>query len=205
MAEPRPAHAGGEDAARMDEAPIERLTRSQRRKVIAVGLLRALLSATVLVTLYFLVPLDWIDTIPVPAAIVVAAAVLAGVTVWQVLAIIRSADPGVRAIEALAVIAPIYLLLFATMYFLMERNDPGAFTGDLSRMDALYFTVTIFATVGFGDISAVTEVARVVVTVQMILNLIVLGAGVRLLTMVVKYGREPKSSDAGRPAPVADR
>ena len=189
----------------MDDAPIERLTRAQRRKVIALGLLRALLSATVLVTLYFLVPLDWIDAIPVPAAIVVAAAVLAGVTVWQVLAIIRSADPGVRAIEALAVIAPIYLLLFAAMYFLMSRNDPGAFTGDLSRMDSLYFTVTIFATVGFGDISAVTELARVVVTVQMILNLIVLGAGVRLLTMAVKYGREPKPSDAGAPAPATDR
>ena len=188
----------------MDEAPIERLTRAQRRRVIAFGLLRALLSATVLVTLYFVIPLDWIDTLPVPLGVAVAAGVLTGVTVWQVLAIIRSADPGVRAIEALAVIAPIYLLLFAGMYFLMERNDPGAFTGELSRMDALYFTVTIFATVGFGDISAVSEVARVLVTVQMILNLIVLGAGVRLLTMVVKYGREPKPSDASAP-PITDR
>lgn len=176
----------------MTEAPLQRLTRSQRRKVIAFGLLRALVAAAVLITLYFVIPLEWIDALPVGLALVTAALLLAGVTVWQVLAIIRSADPGIRAIESLAVIAPVYLLLFAGAYFLMERNEPGAFSTDLSRMDALYFTVTIFSTVGFGDISAVTEPARVLVTVQMILNLIVLGAGVRLLTVAVKYGREPK-------------
>ncbi|WP_205791420.1 potassium channel family protein [Microbacterium sulfonylureivorans] len=174
------------------EPPIERLSRAQRRRVIVIGLLRALVAAVVLVTLYFVIPLQWIDALPVGLALIVAALVLAGVTVWQVLAIIRSADPGIRAIEALAVIAPVYLLLFAGAYFLMERNAPGTFSSALTRMDALYFTVTIFSTVGFGDISAVNQSARVLVTVQMILNLIVLGAGVRLLTIAVKHGREPK-------------
>lgn len=174
------------------EPPIARLPRSQRRRVIALGLLRALLSAIVLVTLYFIVPLEWVDTLPVGLSLIVAALILTGVTVWQVLAIIRSPDPGIRAVEALAVIAPVYLLLFAGAYFLMERNAPGTFSSPLTRMDALYFTVTIFSTVGFGDISAVSQSARVLVTVQMILNLIVLGAGVRLLTIAVKHGREVK-------------
>ena len=178
------------------EPPIERLSRAQRRRVIAWGLIRALISATVLISLYFVIPLMWIDSLPVGLALIVAALVLAGVTVWQVLAIIRSADPGIRAIESLAVIAPVYLLVFAASYFLMARNDPGAFSSALSRMDALYFTVTIFSTVGFGDISAVNEPARILVTVQMILNLIVLGAGVRLLTLAVKHGREPKPTSA---------
>ncbi|MHC2998561.1 potassium channel family protein [Microbacterium sp. HJ5] len=184
----------------MVEPPLERLTRSQRRRVIAFGLLRAFAAAAVLIALYFVVPLEWIDRLPVGVALLLAAVVLAGVTVWQVLAIIRSADPGVRAIEALAVIAPIYLLLFAATYFIMERTDAAAFTTDLTRMDALYFTVTVFSTVGFGDISAATEPARVLVTLQMVLNLIVLGAGVRLLTVAVKYGREPKP---GAPGPDA--
>lgn len=182
----------------MTEAPLQRLSPAQRRRVVAFGLLRALVSAAVLITLYFVIPLEWVDALPVGLALLTAGLILAGVTVWQVLAIIRSTDPGIRAIESLAVIAPVYLLLFAGAYFLMERNDPGAFSTVLSRMDALYFTVTIFSTVGFGDISAVTESARVLVTVQMILNLIVLGAGVRLLTVAVKYGREPKpGSPAG--------
>lgn len=51
----------------------------------------------------------------------------------------------------------------------------------LTRTDSLYFTVTVFATVGFGDISPASQAARLAVTAQMILNLIVVGLGVRLL------------------------
>lgn len=180
----------------MSEPPIERLSRAQRRRVVAWGLLRALIAAVVLVTLYFVIPLDWIDALPVALALILAAGILIGVSVWQVLAIIRAAEPGLRAIEALAVIAPLYLLVFAATYFLMAYNDPTSFSAELGRMDALYFTVTVFATVGFGDITAVGESARVIVTVQMVLNLILLGAGVRLLTMAVKHGRSEKGGEA---------
>jgi voltage-gated potassium channel len=179
----------------MSEPPIERLSRSQRRRVVAWGLLRALISAVVLVTLYFVIPLEWFDALPVALAFVVAGGILVGVSVWQVIAIIRSAEPGLRAIEALAVIAPLYLLVFAAIYFLMVHNDASAFTQPLTRMDALYFTVTVFATVGFGDITAVSNTARVIVTIQMVLNLILLGAGVRLLTMAVKHGRGDKPDE----------
>jgi hypothetical protein len=34
----------------------------------------------------------------------------------------------------------------------------------LTRTDSLYFTVTVFATAGFGDISPASQVARLVVT-----------------------------------------
>ena len=79
----------------------------------------------------------------------------------------------------------------------MAFDDPASFTVDtLTRVDALYFTVTVFSTVGFGDISAATEPARVLVTIQMILNLIFLGAGVRLLTAAVHSGRKSQDRDA---------
>lgn len=179
----------------MTEPPIERLSRAQRRRVVAWGLLRALIAAVVLVTLYFVIPLAWIDALPPALGILVASLILVGVSVWQVLAIIRSEEPGLRAIEALAVIAPLYLLVFAAMYYLMGHNDPANFTQPLTRLDSLYFTVTVFATVGFGDITAAGQTARVIVTIQMILNLILLGAGVRLLTMAVKHGRAEKPTD----------
>jgi voltage-gated potassium channel len=178
----------------MTEAPIERLSRSARRRVVAWGLLRALIAAVVLVTLYFVIPLAWVAGLPVGLGLVVAGTVLVAVTVWQVMAIIRSAEPGLRAIEALAVIAPLYLLVFASIYFLMSLGEASAFTSELTRMDSLYFTVTVFATVGFGDIAAVSQPARILVTIQMVLNLIVLGAGVRLLTMAVKHGRGEKAT-----------
>ena len=100
---------------------------------------------------------------------------------YQVLAILRAAQPTVRAIEALATTVPLFLLLFSATYFLMSRTSTSDFNVHaLSRTDSLYFTVTVFATVGFGDISPASQMARLVVTAQMILDLIVLGLGVRL-------------------------
>ena len=116
---------------------------------------------------------------------------------WQLLAVMRSPHPDVRSIEALAVTSPLYLLLCAVTYLVLAFDDPASFTVDtLTRVDALYFTVTVFSTVGFGDISAATEPARVLVTIQMILNLIFLGAGVRLLTAAVHSGRKSQDRDA---------
>ena len=67
--------------------------------------------------------------------------------------------PGLRAAEALGLIIPLYLLLFASTYFLMERASAANFTQPLTRTDALYFSVTVFTTVGFGDIAAKSETA----------------------------------------------
>jgi voltage-gated potassium channel Kch len=60
----------------------------------------------------------------------------------------------------------------------------------LTRTDSIYFTVTVFSTVGFGDISPASQVARLVVTAQMIFNLIVLGLGVRLIVGAVQQARQ---------------
>ncbi|WP_301112877.1 potassium channel family protein [Microbacterium sp.] len=172
------------------------LTRRERRRFILRGLARAALMTVLLVAVYFVVPLEWIDAMPVTVVLVVAPVILLVVTAWQISAILRSDQPGLRGIEALAIIAPLYLLLFAATYFLMALDDPTTFTADpISRVDALYLTVTIFSTVGFGDISAASQTARIVVTIQMILNLIVLGAGVKLLTGAVKRGRETNDSE----------
>ncbi|MCC2031074.1 potassium channel family protein [Microbacterium allomyrinae] len=181
----------------MDDAANRGLTRRERRRFILRGLGRAAVMTLVLVALYFLVPLDGIGRLPLSVMLIAAPLILLIVTVWQVRAILRSEQPGLRGIEALAIIAPLYLLLFAATYFLMALDDPSSFTADsITRVDALYLTVTIFSTVGFGDISAASQTARVVVTIQMILNLIVLGAGVKLLTGAVKRGRETKDSGA---------
>jgi len=82
----------------------------------------------------------------------------------------------------------------------MERSSAANFTQPLTRTDALYFTVTVFATVGFGDIAAKSELALVVLVVQMLADLAVLGAGIRVLLGAVHRGRERRSDpgdDAG--------
>jgi voltage-gated potassium channel len=94
--------------------------------------------------------------------------------VWQVSAIAGSRYPGVKAFEALGLIVPFYLLLFASTYFVMERVSAARFTQRLTHADALYFSVTVFSTAAFGDI---TEAARVVLIVQMLGDLALPGAG----------------------------
>ena len=49
--------------------------------------------------------------------------------------------------------------------------------------------VTVFATVGFGDISAVSSVARVLVTVQMVGDLVLIGLVLRVFMTAVDRGR----------------
>jgi hypothetical protein len=78
----------------------------------------------------------------------------------------------------------------------VAQDDPANFsTHTLTRTDALYFTVTVFATVGFGDISATSQVARCFVTAQMILDLLVLGLGVRVFVGAVQRSRQQQGPD----------
>jgi hypothetical protein len=91
------------------------------------------------------------------------------VTAWQLHAIIRARYPALRAVEAPAATVPLFLLLFASAYFTMARISPANFSAhSLTRTDALYFTVTTFSTVGFGDIAPVSQSARLVVMAQML-------------------------------------
>ncbi|MET9634497.1 potassium channel family protein, partial [Lentzea sp. NPDC006480] len=80
----------------------------------------------------------------------------------------------------------LFLLMFANAFFLLARHQPGSFNCSLSRTDALYFVVTVFATVGFGDIVPVSPLARVIVTAQMIGDLLVLGVALKVILLAVR-------------------
>jgi len=91
-------------------------------------------------------------------------------------------ERSVRA-RAEAVLTALYLLVlvFAVTYDRMARSEPDQFSGIHNQTDALYFTVTIISTVGFGDITAVGTAARAVVTLHMLVNLIYVGMALRVL------------------------
>ena len=149
----------------MTSDPYQELSAAKRRRLIYRGVLRGLLSATVLVVLYYLVPDQSLNT-DVALRVLAGLLVFAGITAWQVRAITGSRYPALKAAEALGLIFPLYLLVFASTYYVMERASAASFTESLTKTDALYFTVTVFSTVGFGDIAAKSEAARVVLIVQ---------------------------------------
>jgi voltage-gated potassium channel len=179
-------------------APVPALSRAERRRRLALTLVRSSAITAVLVAAYYLCPLDRLTDVPLGISLAVGLLALVAVAAYQVRSIIRSSYPALRAVEALSVTAPLFLLLFAAGYFLMAEADGSNFNvHTLTRTDSLYFTVTVFATVGFGDINPTSQAARVLVMVQMILDLIVLGLGIRVFTTAVQYGRQRSDKSQG--------
>jgi voltage-gated potassium channel len=187
----------------MTDQADQELPPATRRRLIIAAVLRGLAVTTALVVLYYLLPLDRPWDADTAVRILIGLLVFAGLTVWQVKAIAGSRYPGLRAAEALGFIIPFYLLLFASTYFVMERASAANFTEPLTRTDALYFSVTVFTTVGFGDIAAKSEAARVVLIVQMLADLALLGAGAKVLLGAVNRGRQRRSGTSDGDGPAA--
>jgi hypothetical protein len=157
--------------------------------------------------LYYLLPFDKMSNAGADALVAVGLLGVSVLIVWQVRAIIKSNYPAIQAIEALAITTPLFLLLFAATYYLMERTASRSFTQHLSRTDALYFTVTTFSTVGYGDITAKSETARSVVIVQILADLAILGIGIKVIVAAVRMGqqRRAQSDDDGSSPPSPSR
>jgi hypothetical protein len=110
--------------------------------------------------------------------------------------------PNLRVIEALATTVPLFLLPFAWAYFTMSNTAAANFsTHLLTRTDALYFTATVFSTVGFGGITAASQSARLVVTAQMLLDLLALGLVVRAFVGAVQLARQQAGPPDGPGGP----
>src|SRR4051794_4219577 len=168
--------------------------KAQRRRLLAIGVLRASTTTIVLIAAYYLLPLDRLSGLWLALSLAVGLLALTGISAYQVRAIIRHPHSAVRAIEALAITVPLFLLLFAATYFMMAQANADNFNvHSLTRTDSLYFTITVFATVGFGDISATSQVARIAVMAQMILDLLVLGLLVKVFLNAAQVGREQQA------------
>jgi voltage-gated potassium channel len=171
-----------------DEASHRESLFPPRRKVAAT-LARATIGVVLLLVLYAVLPLG---AAPVGAALLLLGLGLiafAALIVRQFVAIGSAEHPGLRAAEALAVAITLFLVLFAATYFRWSETTPGAFSEHLTRISAFYFTVTTFATVGFGDITATADGSRLLVTAQIVADLLVLGLVVNAFVTSARRAR----------------
>jgi voltage-gated potassium channel len=176
--------------------PVTPVGAAVRRREVIASVVRALLTTAAMVWVYFELPFDHRTSLTSVALLACGLAVFVGLLAWQVRSVIHSQQPRLRALEALATAVPFFILLFASTYLLIAHGDGQAFSEPFTRLDALYFTVTVFATVGFGDIVARSETARAFVTVQMVGDLIVIGLGVRLVISAVQVGLVRRAQEA---------
>lgn len=165
-----------------------------RRTVSSVA--RAVFLAAGLIAAYYLLPLNEDGEAGTRALLTCGLLAVVLVFLLEVRAIVRSPYPRLKAIEALTTTLAFFLVLFASTYYLMERSTPGSFSEPLTRTDALYFTLTTFATVGFGDITARSQTGRLVTMLQMTGGLLLVGVAARVLAGAVqaglrRQGREP--------------
>ena len=182
------------DTSEEPQPTFDELPRPLRRKLVLQGALWSLITIAVVFVVYFVAPLDKSRSAGTIIQLVLLGLVIFVIMGWQIWRITRSDYPTLRAVEALAFIVPAYIVFCAAVYFVMNHNSPATFGTPLTKLDALYFSGTVFTTVGFGDITAKTQAARAVVFVQMMLDLIILGLVVRLIVNAIKVGQKRRSA-----------
>ena len=80
-------------------------------------------------------------------------ALIGAVFAWQIRRIALAELPELRAVEALGVVIALFLVLFSAIYLALSHGNVRTFSEPLDHVRAIYLTITIFSTVGFGDIT----------------------------------------------------
>lgn len=180
-------HDPGTRDTRGESGPPDLSARLRRRRA-ARSFLESTLVSTAMVVAYFVLPFDSSMNTSTVLVLFLGLVLVVAVLTWHIRGIIRSPYPRVRTVNALATTLPLFLVVFAATYFEMEGTTPGSFSETLSKLDAVYFTVTVFATVGFGDITPVSTAARSVTTLQMVGDVILVGLVAHVIVGAMREG-----------------
>jgi len=144
---------------------------------------------------YYLLPDRRVVSIPAFLTLFGAGlALIAGLGTYAVRRYRHSWGSPVVRVVALAASLYLAVLLFAVSYLLLERNQPGEFVGLHTHTDALYFTLSVVSTVGFGDVHATGQLARTLVSFQFVFNLGYLGVAVSLVRSTGRPGPDKHQS-----------
>ncbi|MEV6388736.1 potassium channel family protein [Nocardia xishanensis] len=152
---------------------------------------------------YYGVPIDWDRDVDLPGRILGFAAFLAGVggLIWLT---VRRIERYLRAplmtggrVDGILLLLCVVAMFFALFYYRLGVHYPGQFEGLSTRTDALYYTVVTLGTVGYGDVHAIGQAARIATMVQIIFDLIVIGSLLAIVStgvarrLEVAAGRRP--------------
>ncbi len=166
----------------------EAVSHHPTRRFVLTVLLRAFAISSAVLLVYFLLPVSADGAAGGGVILAIGLVLLTAAVVRQIQKILVADHPVARGVEAIAMILPLFVVLFAYGYVWLTASDPAAFSQPINRVDGLYFVMTVLSTVGFGDITPVSQNARIVVTVQMLLGVILIGVVAKLIIGASQIG-----------------
>src|SRR6478609_7114679 len=108
------------------------LANIQRRNIVA-GALRAVGTSALVLTVYFTIPVDEHAHRRIAVRLIAGLAIFTALLAYEVRAILRSVHPVLRAANALALVIPMFLVVFAWTYLTMGLSAPESFNEPLDR------------------------------------------------------------------------
>lgn len=126
-------------------------------------------------------------------AVATLLAATAGVMVRQLR---LSLDDTERHVDGLVLAVTLFTLVFAQVFHVLEQRHPGQVEGLETKVDALYFTLSTMLTVGYGDVHATGQAARLLVIVQMVLDVVLVAAAAAMLSARVRRAAAARRGDA---------
>ena len=172
----------------MSPTSLESLDRRQQQRVVTRTAIRILVSVVLLFALYGALPVADRTGFGTLLELLIGLVIFAALLGWQVLKIMGAEHPELRAAEALAIAVPVVLIVFAFTYLSLSRAQPGSFSEPLNHVRAVYFVITVISTVGFGDITPKTDAAMILVSFQIMLDLVLLVGIVRAVFFAAQVG-----------------
>lgn len=134
-----------------------------------------------LIGAYFAVPVRSEATASLAARVVIVTLlfILLGAAVAS--QVRSSADPANTRIDGLIIAMALVWVSFAIGLYALAIHEPHQVEGLKTRVDALYFVGSTVLTIGYGDIHASGQAARVVVVAQMVFNVVFVATAASIL------------------------
>ena len=173
---------------------LDQHERRRARRALVRSAVRATVLAVLVLAAYYAAPIRGTGTSGIVLRIVVVGTASLLVVAWEIRAVTKAEFPRVRAIDALVGSVSVMVITFAIIYLNFSAHDPGAFTEELNSTSSLYFTMTTLSTVGFGDIAAKTNGARIAVMIQIVFNVAVIGTTVKTIQGTARNRAQTRSA-----------
>ena len=138
-----------------------------------------------LLVAYYTFPVQWTGSAPLVLVLsllgTVGGLAVVGTVMVRELGHVRSGTAG-RGPRVLSMLLILLVMAASLTFFLLNQIRPEQVTGLETRTDALYFTLSTMTTVGYGDVHAEGQLARALVCVLIVFNIVVVASLVRANT-----------------------